>query len=153
MLDSSALFRGIQSVFDKKIENIAEAAQLLADEYKKYATRAQGSSLQDPVVLLGKEQAKLQQAFLRVMQARLPMAAAATSIGLAVAQFWTAPPVLTAGGGTCKVVIPGGGVSIMLNTNAATSTQAAQSLASSLDVITRTCTVIYPSPVPPGVLV
>ena len=153
MLNAAALLNGILGVFDKKLPNIADVAQQISEQYRKYASIAQGSTLMDPVVLLGAEQLKLQQALVNLMQARLPAAAAANMVGTAIVQFWTAPPVLTVGAGTCTVVIPAGGISIMMGTKVSTSAQAAQSLANALDAMTRTTTIIYPYPIVPGVLV
>jgi hypothetical protein len=148
----NTLTSSIQSVFDKKLENINQIAAEIANAYQLYAAQALGA-IGDPVILTGVESVKLKNALASLMSGRMPAPSAANVISTAVMAFWLAPPVHTGGGGTCVSIIPQAAVSKMVATNVNASSQAAASLAQAFHLMTKTVFVVYPSPLPPGFLV
>jgi hypothetical protein len=141
----------IQNVFDQRLESIPQIATKIAKAYQAYATAAQAPP-GSPVVLKGTEYLLFEQALVSLMRGRLPAPQAAQAIGNAVTSFWMVPPVMTGSGGVVTAVVPQAAIAKMASTKVSASSQAATSLAQSLDLITRTVFVTNPSPVPPGVL-
>ena len=150
-LNIGLLTNQIQSVFDKQIEEIPRIASEIAQAYQKYAGFAQAPP-GAPVVLKGSEFRLFEIALRNLMQGQLPPPQAAQGLGQAITGFWLTPPVTTGAGGVCTAIVPAAAISKMAGTNVKASGQAAQSLASSLDLMTRTVFVTSPFPIPPGPL-
>lgn len=141
----------IQLVFDQRLSSIPQIASRIARAYQVYATAAQAPP-GVPVILKGSESRLMENALIRLMQGRLPKPQAAQALASAVQSFWMMPPVLTTAGGTVTAVVSAAAIAKLQNTKVTTSSQAALSLAQSLDMITRTVFVVNPSPLPPGPL-
>lgn len=150
-LNVAQLKNQIQGVFDQNLESIPQIASRIARAYQSYATAAQAPP-GVPVILKGSESRSLETALISLMQNRLQSAAAAQALGAAVTSFWMAPPVTTGSGGAVTAVITASAIGKMASTNVGTSSQAAMSLAQSLDILTRTVLVVSPFPIPPGPL-
>lgn len=149
-LNVGQLTNDIRGVFEAQLDSSRDIASRIARAYESYARLAQAPP-GVPVVLKGSEVSLLERGLLQVMEQRLLAPAAAQTVGAAVVSFWLTPPV-AAGPGVVTAVIPQSGIAKMLGTNVSTAAQAAQSLASSLDLITRTVFVTAPPPAPSGVL-
>lgn len=147
-LNKVALKADIQTIFDKKLENIADIAMQIAQAYQKYATGAMGPK-GDPVILTGAEHVHLRQAFEQFMRQRAPAAAASNLIGAAVTKFWTAPPAKSAAAGVVIAIVVQAGIAKLAATKVDSSGKAAESLASALDMMTKTVLVFYSAPPPP----
>lgn len=150
-LNVSQLKNQIQVVFDQKLESIPQIASKIAIAYQSYAMAAQAPP-GSPVILRGSEYRLFEQGLVTLMKNRLPAPAAAQALGSAIATFWLFPPVLTAAGGVVTAVVPIAAIAKMMKTKVTDSSNAAASLAQSLDMVTRTVFVVNPFPVPPGVL-
>ena len=150
-LNMGQLRSQIQSVFDQKLESIPQIASKIARAYQAYATAAQAPP-GAPVILKGSESRLFETALTSLMQGRLPAPQAAQALGNAIAAFWLLPPVQTGAGGVCTAVVPQAAVAKMMATKVSASSQAALSLAQSLDLMTRTVIVTNPPPLPPGPL-
>ena len=150
-LNPGQLKNQIQGVFDQRLGSIQKIASRIARAYQSYAAAAQAPP-GAPVVLKGTESRLLEEALINLMQARLPAPAAAQAIGVAVTSFWMLPPVLTSIGGVATTIVPAAGVAKLISTNVNNSSDAAQSLANSLDLMTRTVFVVNIPPVPPGLI-
>lgn len=150
-LNVALLTNQIQSVFNKQLEDIGQIASQIAQAYQSYAQTAQAPP-GAPVVLKGSEYRLFEVELRNLMQGQLPAPQAAQSIGRAIQAFWLAPPVQTGAGGVCTAIVPAAGIAKMASTNVKESSQAAQSLASALDTMTRTVFVTNPTPLPPGPL-
>jgi hypothetical protein len=150
-LNIGQLTNQIQKVFDKQLESIPDIAAQIAQAYQKYAVAAQAPP-GAPVILKGTEFRLFEVALRNLMQGQLPPPAAAQGLGNAITGFWLTPPVLTGAGGTCTAIVPVAAIAKMASTNVKESGLAAQSLASSLDLMTRTVFVTNIAPVPPGPL-
>jgi hypothetical protein len=150
-LNMGQLRSQIQNVFDQKLESIPQIASKIARAYQSYATAAQAPP-GAPVILKGSESRLFEMALTNLMQGRLPAPAAAQALGSAIAAFWLVPPVMTGAGGVCTAVVPQAAVAKMMATKVSASSQAALSLAQSLDLMTRTVIVTNPPPLPPGPL-
>lgn len=150
-LNMGQLRSQIQGVFDQRLESIPQIASKIARAYQSYATAAQAPP-GSPVVLKGTEYLLLEKALVSLMRGRLPAPQAAQAIGNAVASFWLVPPVATGSGGVVTALIPQAAIAKMASTKVSASSQAATSLAQSLDLLTKTVFVTNPPPLSPGVL-
>jgi hypothetical protein len=150
-LNSSQLKNQIQSVFDQQLKSVQQIASKIARAYQVYATAAQAPP-GAPVILKGSEYRLLEVALVQLMQARLPAPQAAQAIGQAISAFWMMPPVTTTAGGAVTAILPAAALAKMASTKVSASSAAAQSLAQSLHLITKTVFVVNPSPIAPGVL-
>jgi len=150
-LNVGQLKNQIQNVFDQRLESIPQISSRIAQAYQAYAVAAQAPP-GAPVILKGPESRLFEQALTSLMQGRLPAPSAAQVLGNAIAAFWLAPPVQTGAGGIVTAVIPASAVAKMISTKVSASSQAAQSLAQSLDLLTKTVFVVNPYPIPPGLL-
>jgi len=150
-LNMGQLRSQIQNVFDQRLESIPQIASRIAKAYQAYATAAQAPP-GSPVILKGTEYMLFEQALSNLMRSRLPAPQAAQALGNAITSFWMVPPVATSFGGVVTAVVPQAAVAKMASTKVSASSQAALSLAQSLDLITRTVVVTNPPPTPPGVL-
>ena len=150
-LNSSQLKNQIQSVFDQQLKSVQQIASKIARAYQAYATAAQAPP-GAPVVLKGSESRLLEAALVQLMQARLPAPQAAQAVGNAVSAFWLLPPVATTAGGVVTTILPAAALAKMASTKVSASSAAAQSLAQSLHLITKTVFVVNPYPIAPGVL-
>lgn len=150
-LNMGQLKNQIQSVFDQRLESIPQIASKIAKAYQSYAMAAQGPP-GSPVILKGSESRLFETALTSLMQGRLPAPQAAQALGNAIASFWLIPPVQTGAGGVCTAVVPQAAVAKMMATKVSNSSQAALSLAQSLDLMTRTVIVTNPPPIAPGPL-
>ena len=150
-LNVAQLTNSIQGVFDKKLEDVGRVASEISQAYQSYAQLAQAPP-GAPVILKGTEFRLFEVSLRNLMSGRLPPPAAANAIGQAITAFWLTPPVQTGSGGACTAIVPAAAISKMAATNVTNSSLAAQSLASSLDLMTRTVFVVNPAPLPPGPL-
>lgn len=150
-LNVGQLTNQIQSVFDRHLESTVEIASQIARAYQSYAALAQAPP-GVPVILRGTEYRLFEVALRGLMDGQLPAPQAAQALGQAISGFWLAPPVTTGAGGACTSIVPAAAISKMASTNVKAAGQAAQSLASSLDLMTRTVIVTSPTPIPPGPL-
>lgn len=150
-LNVGQLTNQIQNVFDQKLESIPQIASKIARAYQAYAMAAQAPP-GAPVILKGSESRLFELALTNLMQGRFPAPQAAQALGNAISTFWLVPPVMTSAGGVATAVIPAAAVAKMMSTNVKASSQAAQSLAQSLDLMTKTVFVVNPYPLPPGPL-
>lgn len=150
-LNVGQLTNQIQRIFDQQLDSIPRIASQIARAYQSYAAFAQAPP-GAPVVLKGSEYRLFEVALRNLMQGQLPAPQAAQGLGQAIAGFWLTPPVTTSAGGVCTAIVPAAAISKMASTNVKASGQAAQSLASSLDLMTRTVFVTNPPPIAPGPL-
>jgi hypothetical protein len=150
-LNIGQLTNQIQRVFDQQLDSIPRIASQIAQAYQAYALTAQAPP-GAPVILKGSEYRLFEISLRNLMQGQLPAPQAAQGLGQAISGFWLTPPVTTGAGGVCTAIVPAAAISKMAATNVKASGQAAQSLASSLDLMTRTVFVTNPSPIPPGPL-
>lgn len=150
-LNVAQLRSQIQNVFDQKLESIPQISSRIAQAYQAYAVAAQAPP-GAPVILKGSESRLFEQALTSLMQGRQPAPQAAQALGNAITAFWLAPPVMTGAGGVVTAVVPAAAVAKLMSTNVKVSSQAAMSLAQSLDLMTKTVFVVNPSPLPPGPL-
>jgi hypothetical protein len=150
-LNSSQLKNQIQTVFDQRLKSIPQIASKIARAYQVYATAAQAPP-GSPVILKGSESRILEAALTQLMQARSPAPQAAQALAQAITAFWMTPPVQTSAGGVVTAVLPAAAISKMASTKVSASSAAALSLASSLDMMTKTVFVVNPYPIAPGVL-
>jgi hypothetical protein len=150
-LNMGQLRSQIQNVFDQRLESIPQIASKIARAYQAYATAAQAPP-GAPVILKGSESRLFEQALANLMRGRLPAPQAAQALGNAISAFWLLPPVQTGAGGVCTAVVPQAAVAKMMSTKVSASSQAALSLAQSLDLMTRTVIVTNPPPLAPGPL-
>jgi len=150
-LNVAQLRSQIQSVFDQRLESIPQISSKIARAYQAYATAAQAPP-GAPVILKGAESRLFELALTNLMQGRMPAPQAAQALGNAISAFWLTPPVTTSAGGVATAVIPTVAVAKMMSTNVKESSQAATSLAQSLDLMTKTVFVVNPYPLPPGPL-
>jgi len=150
-LNVGQLTNQIQRVFDQRLESTSQIASQIARAYQSYASLAQAPPAA-PMLLKGSEYRLFEVGLRNLMDARFPAAQAAQALGQAISAFWLLPPVLTGAGGVCTAIAPAAAISKMAATNVKASAQAAQSLASSLDLMTRTVFMTNPSPIPPGPL-
>lgn len=150
-LNMGQLRSQIQNVFDQQLESIPQIASKIARAYQAYATAAQAPP-GSPVILKGAESRLLESALTSLMLSRLPAPQAAQALGNAISAFWMIPPVMTTVGGVVTAVVPAAAVGKMMATKVKASSQAAMSLAQSLDLMTRTVFVVNPYPLPPGPL-
>ena len=148
-LNVAQLTNQIQKIFDEQIESKARIAGRIAQAYQAYSQLAQAPP-GVPVILKGTEFRLFEIALRNLMEGQLPAPAAAGGIGQAITGFWLLPPVLTGAGGVCTAIIPAAAISKMAATKVKASNQAAQSLASALDLMTKTVFVTNPYPIPPG---
>lgn len=146
------LLRGrIQSVFDEKLEDKARVAQKLAQAYQVYARTAQAPP-GAPVILKGSESRLFESALKTLLVGEFPPPQAAQAIGNAITGFWLTPPVTTGSGGVCTAIVPQAAIGKMAAIKVDSSGTAAASLASALDLMTKTVFVVNPYPLPPGPL-
>jgi hypothetical protein len=150
-LNMGQLKNQIQRVLDQKLESIPQIASRIAQAYQAYAMAAQAPP-GAPVILKGSESRLFETALTGLMQGRLPAPQAAQALGNAIVAFWLVPPVQTGAGGVCTAVVPQAAVAKMMATKVSDSSQAALSLAQSLDLMTRTVIVTNPPPIAPGPL-
>ena len=150
-LNVASLTNQIQMVFDQRIEDIGRVASRIAQAYQAYAQTAQAPP-GSPVILKGGEYRLFEFELRNLMRSRLPAPSAAQAVGRAIQAFWLSPPVQTSAGGIATAIVPAAGIAKMAATRVGASGQAAQSLASSLDAMTRTVFVTNPYPLPPGPL-
>lgn len=150
-LNAALLTNQIQRVFDRKLESIPRIASEISRAYQSYAATAQAPP-GTPVILKGSEFRLFEVNLRNLIQGRLPPPQAASAIGNAISSFWLTPPVATGSGGVCTAVVPAAAIGKMARTNVSDSSQAARSLARSLDLMTRTVFVVNPFPLPPGPL-
>jgi hypothetical protein len=148
-LNVAQLTNEIQRIFDEQIESKARIAGKIAQAYQTYAQLAQAPP-GAPVILKGTEFRLFEVALRNLMEGQLPAPAAASGIGQAITGFWLTPPVQTGAGGVCTAVIPAAAIGKMAATSVKAANAAAQSLASSLDLMTKTVFVVNPYPLPPG---
>ena len=148
-LNVGSLTNQIQNVFDQRLEDIGQVASRIAQAYQTYAQTAQAPP-GAPVILKGSEYRLFEIELRNLMKGQYPAPQAAQSIGKAIQSFWLAPPVQTGAGGVVTLVVPAAGIAKMAATNVKASGQAAQSLASALDMITKTVFVTNPYPIAPG---
>jgi hypothetical protein len=144
-LNVAQLRSQIQSVFDQRLESIPQISSKIARAYQAYATAAQAPP-GAPVILKGSESRLFELALTNLMQGRMPAPQAAQALGNAISAFWLTPPVMTSAGGVATAVVPAAAVAKMMSTNVKESSQAATSLAQSLDLITKTVFVVNPGP-------
>lgn len=146
------LLRGeIQRVFDDQLEDKSQVARRIAQAYQKYAQTAQAPP-GAPVILRGSESRLFEQSLRSLLVGEFPPPQAAQAISNAIGGFWLTPPVTTGAGGVCTAIIPQAAIGKMSATKVDASSGAAASLASSLDLMTKTVFVVNPSPIPPGTL-
>jgi len=150
-LNIGQLTNQIQRVFAQRLDSIPQIASQIARAYQSYASLAQAPP-GVPVILKGSEYRLFEVSLRSLLQGHFPPPQAAQALGMAIRGFWLLPPVMTGSGGTCTTVLPAAAIAKMAATNVKSSGQAAQSLASSLDLMTRTVFVTNPAPIPPGVL-
>jgi hypothetical protein len=150
-LNVAQLTNQIQKIFDKQIESKARIAGEIAQAYQTYAQLAQAPP-GAPVILKGTEFRLFEISLRNLMEGQLPAPLAANGIGQAITGFWLAPPVQTGAGGVCTAIIPPAAIAKMAATSVKAANAAAQSLASSLDLMTKTVFVVNPFPLPPGPL-
>ena len=141
----------IQSVFNQQLESKAQVAQKIAQAYQTYAQTAQAPPAA-PVILKNSEFRLFETSLRSLMVCEFPPGQAAQAIANAIGGFWLIPPVMTGVGGVCTTINPGAAISKMSSTNVGDSGQAAASLASALDLMTKTVFVVNPYPLPPGPL-
>jgi hypothetical protein len=145
------LKQSVIRIFDERIEDSNKVASRIANAYQSYCQAASGP-LGDPVILKGVEFMGFEQNLARLMSGQAPSPLAASLISQALTSFWLAPPVLTSGGGVCASIVPAAAQAKMVSSKADTPAKAAGSLADSLHLMTSTVFVVYPYPIPPGLL-
>jgi hypothetical protein len=138
-------------IFDERIEDSNKVASRIANAYQAYCQSASGP-LGDPVILKGIEYKGFEANLASLMSGQAPSPQASGLIVQALTAFWLAPPVLTSGGGVCASIVPAAAQAKMVSTKADTAAKAAGSLADSLHLMTSTVFVVYPYPIPPGLL-
>jgi hypothetical protein len=146
-----SLQSGIQRVFDQQLEDIQDIARQIAQAYQSYAATAQ-SPIGAPAVLKGTENRLFEIALFNLMKSQAPPPQAANQISQAITGFWLTPPV-TFGPGLVTAVIAQAGVGRLIGTNVKDSSNAAATLAQSLDVMTKTVFVTNPPPAPSGPII
>lgn len=151
-LIAAGLYAQILRVFNQTLNSSSAIAQQIATAYQLYAVAAQGP-IGDPVILKGIEMLKLKNTLQQIMDHQIPLAGASQQIGLAVMQFWLAPPVQTIGTGVCTAIVTPPAVAKLSAIQANSYAEAAQTLSDALDLATRTVIVTYPPIIsPPGPL-
>jgi len=150
-LNVASLTNQLQRIFGEQLETPREIASRIAQAYLLYAQAAQAPP-GVPVILKGSEGRAFETALRTLLEGRFPPPQAANAIGNAISAFWLAPPVQTGAGGVVTAIIPQAAIGKMISTNVNDASLAARSLASALDLMTKTVFVTNPSPLPPGPL-
>jgi hypothetical protein len=151
-LNVGFLKENIARTFRQQLKNTGQIATEISNSYEQYTRVALGPN-GDPILIKGSEKLAIKQAVENILKNRLLMPLAANILGLAVLRYWMLPPVMTGSGGTVTLVITPPGVSKLMATHVDNVDSAAQALAQSLHLITKTVFFVYPAPIPPGLII
>ena len=155
-LNATSLQSGFASVFRAQYSTAAEVARRIAEEYDKYCSM--GMAPPGKPVFRGVEKNAIQSALAACWgSVGSDPAMVAAVFAQSVQVYWLAPPVMFVGGPAMGVATSMAGaaalpaqIAAILSNLGNNEDLAALSLATVLDVATRTVLVVYSTPVPPA---
>lgn len=145
------LVNSFKTIFKRQLPEVSMVAEEMSLAYNGYAAVALGAN-GDPIVLLGHERMKIKLALETMMRMRMPPPNAANMIAQGVMGFWLLPPVLSSGGGACASIIPAAGIAKLITSRKDKIDDAAMAFADALHLMTKTVGMVYPPPIPPGLI-